>query len=53
MKNNTAEAVILPPDEYVRIMDELNDYLLLSMAVERMAAFDPSLLITERASSSP
>ncbi len=47
MKNNTAEVVLLPPDEYVQIMDTLNDYLLLTMAVERMADFDPSTLISE------
>ena len=47
MKNNAAEAVILPPDEYVTIMDELNDYFLLTKAVERMASFDPDSLIPE------
>ena len=25
MKNNTAECVLLSPDEYIRLMDELND----------------------------
>ena len=47
MKNNIAEAVLLPPDEYVKIMDALNDYLLLTMAVERMSAYDPDTLISE------
>lgn len=47
MKNNTAEVVLMSPDEYVRIMDELNDYLLLTMAVERMSSFDPDGLISE------
>ena len=47
MKNNVAEVVLLPPDEYVQIMDTLNDYLLLTMAVERMSAYDPNTLITE------
>ena len=47
MKNNTAEAVLLPPDEYVQIMDDLNDYLLLTMAVERMSSYDPSSLVSE------
>ena len=28
-------------------MDALNDYLLLSMAVERMSDYDPASLITE------
>ena len=47
MKNNVAEGVLLPPDEYVQIMDTLNDYLLLTMAVERMSSYDPDTLITE------
>lgn len=47
MKNNTAEVVLMPPDEYVEIMETLNDYLLLTMAVERMSSFDPAKLISE------
>lgn len=47
MKNNTAEVVLIPPEEYIEIMDTLNDYLLLSMAVERMAVYDPESLISE------
>lgn len=47
MKNNTAEVVLLPPDEYVQIMDDLNDYLLLTMAVQRMSSYDPSTLVSE------
>ena len=47
MKNNAAEVVLLPPDEYVQIMDDLNDYLLLTMAVERMSSYNPSSLVSE------
>ena len=47
MKNNEPEAVILPPNQYVELMDMLNDYELLSIAVERMEHFDPSTLISE------
>ena len=47
MKNNTAEVVLMPPAEYVEVMDALNDYLLLTMAIERMANADSSALITE------
>ena len=47
MKNNAAEVVLMPPAEYVEIMDALNDYLLLTMAIERMANYDPSSLISE------
>ena len=47
IKNNEPEAVILPPNHYVELMDMLNDYELLSIAVERMEHFDPSTLISE------
>lgn len=47
MKNNSAEVVLVSPDEYVEIMDALNDYLLLTMAIKRMETYDPSNVITE------
>lgn len=47
MKNNAAEVVLVPPDEYVEIMDTINDYLLLTMAVERMSSYNPDTLISE------
>lgn len=47
MKNNTAECVLLSPDEYVRLMDEVNDARLLSIATERFAHYDSANLITE------
>ena len=42
MKNNTAECVLLAPEEYLRLMDEVNEARLLSLATERMAHFDPA-----------
>ncbi|MGN0477222.1 MAG: type II toxin-antitoxin system Phd/YefM family antitoxin [Ruminococcus sp.] len=42
MKNNTAECVLLSPEEYLRIMDEVNDARLLATANERMSNFNPS-----------
>lgn len=47
MKNNAAECVLLSPEEYVRLMDEVNDARLLAVATERMAHYDPSTLISE------
>ena len=47
MKNNVAECVLISPDEYVRLMDELNDARLMAVASERMAHFDSSALISE------
>lgn len=47
MKNNTAECILLSPDEYMRIMEDLNDARLLAAAAERMAHFDPNTLVSE------
>lgn len=47
IKNNVAECVLLSPDEYVRLMDEVNDARLLAVATERMSSFDSSKLISE------
>ena len=47
MKNNAAECVLISPEEYTRLMDELNDARLLAIASERMATFDPDTLISE------
>ncbi len=44
MKNNTAECVLMSPDEYVKLMDELNDARLLKLAAERMGNYDESKL---------
>lgn len=47
MKNNSAECVLLSPEEYLRLTDELNDARLLSVAAERLAALDPGTLIPD------
>lgn len=47
MKNNIAEVVLISPDEYLNIMEDLNDYLLLTMAVKRMENFNSTNVITE------
>ena len=46
MKNNSAECVLMSPDEYVKLMDEVNDARLLSIANERMQKFNPANLIS-------
>ena len=46
MKNNAAECVLMAPDEYVRLMNEVNDARLLSSAVQRMSHFDPASTIS-------
>lgn len=47
VKNNTAECVLLSPDEYARLMEEVNDARLLAVATERMTHFDPLSTISE------
>jgi len=47
MKNNVAECVLLSPEEYIRLMDEVNDTRLLIMASERLQRLDTSALIPE------
>lgn len=37
MKNNAAECVLLSPEQYVQLLDEVNDARLLALASERMA----------------
>lgn len=45
MKNNVAECVLLSPEEYVRLMDEVNDAKLEAIAAERLARYDPQKLV--------
>ncbi len=47
MKNNAPECVLLAPDEYVRLMGEVNDARLLTLAVKRMEKFNPETAIPE------
>lgn len=46
MKNNVAECVLISPEEYLRMMDEINDSKLLAAAAERMEQYDPRTLIS-------
>ena len=46
MKNNAAECVLMSPQEYVRLMDEINDARLLAEAAARMSHFDPDALLS-------
>ena len=45
MKNNSAECVLMSPEEYVKLIDEVYDARLLSMANERMQNFNSENLI--------
>ena len=45
IKNNEPECVLLSPEEYVYLMDEVNDARLLEIAVARMQNYDPETAI--------
>ena len=45
MKNNAAECVLMSPEEYMSLIDEVNDARLLTMASERMAKADPAAFV--------
>ena len=47
MKNNTAECILMSPQEYIRLMDEVNDARLLTEATARMSHFDPDELLSD------
>lgn len=47
MKNNAAECVLLSPEEYLRLMDEVNDARLLAIAAGRMENYDPAAVLSE------
>ncbi len=40
MKNNAPECVLLSPEEYLRLIDEVNDAKLAALAAQRMQNFD-------------
>ena len=46
MKNNAAECVLMSPDEYVKLMDEVNDARLLTVANARMQNFNKDSLVS-------
>ena len=47
MKNNSPECVLLSPEEYIRLLDEVNDARLLASATQRMSTFNPSTVISQ------
>ena len=47
MKNNTPECVLLSPNEYIQLLDEVNNARLLAAATERMSHFHSSDLISQ------
>ncbi len=48
IKNNLPECVLISPEEYAQMVDELNDARLLAVASARMDSCDPNNLISEK-----
>ena len=46
MKNNVAEAVVLSPEEYLDLIESVEDAELLELALERRANHDPATRIS-------
>ena len=42
MKNNNAECVLLSPEEYTALIDEVNDLRLFVQSARRLIQYDPS-----------
>ncbi len=47
MKNNTAECVLLSPEEYVELINEINDARLLLIANERLQKQDSAAILSQ------
>ena len=47
MKNNAAECVLLSPEEYVRMMDELEEAKLYALAMERLSRDNPHRTVSQ------
>ena len=47
LKNNTPECVLISPEEYVALIDEVNDARLLLEASRRMKGYDSKRLVSQ------
>lgn len=45
LKNNAPECVLISPQEYVKLIDEINDAQLLYTAAQRMQSYNPETAI--------
>ncbi|MDO4280264.1 MAG: type II toxin-antitoxin system Phd/YefM family antitoxin [Peptococcaceae bacterium] len=46
MKNNQPECVLLSPEDYIQLLDDLNDAQLLALAAERTRHADPATFVS-------
>ncbi len=47
MKNNSPECVLLSPEDYVKLVDEVNDAKLIALAAQRMQGYNSEESISE------
>ena len=47
IKNNSAECVLLSPEEYLHLLDSVNEMKAVVTAVQRLSSLDPGSLLTE------
>lgn len=47
VKNNKPTCVLVAPDEYQKMLDEMEDYLLLKEAIQRISTNSPSTNISQ------
>lgn len=47
MKNNVPECVLMSPENYIALLDALEDAQLQVLAMERLANYDPEKLISQ------
>ena len=47
MKNNAPECILLSPEDYLKLIDEVNDAKLMALAMQRMQNYDPEKTISE------
>ena len=47
MKNNSPECVLISPEEYIHLLDEVSDARLLTVATQRMSTSNPSTVISQ------
>ena len=46
MKNNVPECVLISPEDYIKLIDQVNDAKLLALAAERMKDYSKEKVIT-------
>ena len=47
VKNNAPECILLSPEDYLKLIDEVNDAKLMALAMQRMQNYDPEKTISE------